>query len=112
MSAFGVAIGIAIASFLVWAFTGSYLAATLRDYWPELYAQCGAPKPSAFWTRRFGPGAFDDFTLFRRFRKVPLENGDIRLQLELICWSRWIQIAAFVCAICSLFLSLGTTYAP
>ena len=105
MDQFVVALVAGLAAYLLWAFVGSYLAATIRDGWPDLYVRAGAPDPESFWFSRFGPGEFDGFTLFRRFRRVQVESRDILVQLELVCWLRWLQFAAI--AACIIFLSMS-----
>jgi hypothetical protein len=52
-------------SFLLWAFTGTYLSITLRESWPALYAQSGSPTAKDFWWRRAFPNSFDKFTMTR-----------------------------------------------
>jgi hypothetical protein len=103
---------VAFVSFLLWAFVGSYVAATIRDGWPDLYVKAGSPKPSAFWLGRAGPGAFDGFTLLRRFRKANVQDRDVLIQLELACWLRWIQIVAAAGFFVAVFTTLGHRFAP
>jgi hypothetical protein len=108
LDAFTVALLVAVVCFLLWALTGSFVAATIRDSWPDLYAKAGSPNPRDFWLRRSGPGQFDGFTLLRRFRNIPVQNRDVLVQLELVCWLRWLQIAALV----GCFLALAASFLP
>ena len=106
-----VAFVVAFVSFLLWASTGSFLSATLRDHWPDLHARLGSPKPGDFWARRVDV-PLDQFTLTRRFRHMNIENGDILLQLEVTCWSRWATILGMVSFIILLFASLAEPHVP
>jgi hypothetical protein len=106
-----VAFLVAFISYLLWAFTGSYLSVTLRDHWPDLHARLGSPKPGDFWSRRMGV-PLDQFTLTRRFRQLRIENGDILLQLELTCWLRWAAILGMVALVILLFASVAQPHVP
>jgi hypothetical protein len=102
-----VAFTVGFISFLLWAFTGTYVTATLRAYWPELYALAGSPTAADFWWKRKFPNPFDTFTLTRRFRKVAIPNRDVVWQLELTCWLRWVQIVAACVFLFLLIASFG-----
>jgi hypothetical protein len=99
-------------SFLLWAFTGTYLSLTLRDHWPELHAMAGFPKPRDFWWRHTFPKAFDRFTLTRRFRSVRMDNPDLLLQFELVFLFRWVQIVSFGVFVISLLRSCHASVEP
>ena len=92
----GAFFAVGFGTFLLWAAVGTYLSATLRSYWPQLYAMAGSPTAADFWWHRTLPNDFDRFTLSRRFRSVGIDNRDLLLQFEIAFWARWLSIAAFI----------------
>jgi hypothetical protein len=90
-----IAIVTALVSWLLWAFTASYVVSTAQAHWPEVWAKLGSPEPSRIWFSR----AFSDFdtaVLSRRFRHLGIKNRDILFQLELVFGLRIVTILGIV----------------
>jgi len=105
-------IGVFFVSFLLWAFTGSFLAVTLRQDWPHLYELAGSPTAGDFWWRRAFPNAFDSFLLWGRFRAAGIPDSTLLLWFEAVRWLRWLQVLSFAAFVLSLFVPGPARHAP
>jgi len=96
--------GLYFLSYLLWAFTGSFLTKTLRDDWPDIYITCGSPTGVDFWWKKVLPNNFDKVVLNRQFRKFEIDNNDLLIQFEIIFWTRWAQIMFLIIILIGLLM--------
>ncbi len=108
----GAAFAVAFISFVLWACTGTFVSALLRDHFPDIYAEAGMPRVADFWWFSKLPTAFDRFTMTRRFRGLTIANSDVLWQLELACWLRWLHVAAVIAFLVLLLASVFRQSAP